>query len=426
MIRRALPAIILSLAAAAFLLWPATRRRIVQLPRGVSYLHTEMRVGSGTELRGAPGGSILRFAPDFSGRALIVVQGSDVVLHNFRMEGTRDSSDMRSPLPPYDTPFARFTQGNGILAEDVTGLRIEKVRFRAIAGFAVLVSRGRDVAIDQVQISDSGSRNALGRNNTTGGILLEEGTRHFQVTRCELRNIRGNGIWTHSLYTSPRNAEGHIALNRFTGIGRDAIQVGHATNVLVEENAGRDIGYPAEDVDIEGRAVPVAIDTSGNVDHSSYVRNRFEQISGKCIDLDGFHDGEVESNVCVNLGNFGIVMNNTNPDMQSRNIRVLDNLIDSPRFGAIFVIGTGHRIARNRLLNVNTAHCDSCYYLPEEPDMLRSGIYLGRRAERPAPSRDNRIEDNLIQGFKMATRCIAAAPDILPDWNTIRGNRCEP
>lgn len=438
MILRVAFGVLLSLAVAAFVLLPGPRYRIVQLPPGVLYVQSEMVVGSGTELRGAPGGSILRFAPGFAGRALIVVKGSNVRLRDFTIEGNRDATDPHTGLPGYDTSFAAFTRGNGVLAAEVWSLRIQNLRLRNIAGFALLVSQGRDVSIDRVQVRDSGARNARGRNNSTGGILLEEGTLNFRVTRCEMTNIRGNGIWTHSLYTSPRNAGGVIARNRFDTIGRDAIQVGHGWDVRVEDNSGRFIGFPPQDVDVEGRAVPVGIDTAGNVERSVYAGNRFEEIDGKCIDLDGFHDGEIRGNVCINrgaperykFGNYGIVMNNSNPDMQSRNIRVVENVIDGPLFGGIFVIGTGHLVARNRLLNLNTAHCNEeaarfgCYYASGEPDMLRSGIYLGRGAERPAPASGNTIEDNEITGFKMNARCVVSAPGISLTANTIRGNRC--
>jgi hypothetical protein len=309
---------------------------------------------------------------------------------------------------------------------------VEDVRFRNIAGFAVLASRARDIMIDRIQVTDSGSRNAAGRNNATGGVLIEEGSTDFRVTRSEFRGILGNGAWTHSLYTSPRNARGLIAGNLFEAIGRDAIQVGHAIEVRVEDNAGWRIGFPVEDVDIENRAIPVAIDTAGNVERSSYARNRFEQVNGKCIDLDGFHDGEVSGNFCVNrggagatpFGHFGIVMNNSNPDMRSRNIRVVENTIDGPLFGGVFVIGEGHLVARNRLLNLNAAHCDACYYRADEPDMLRTGIYLGRGAERPDPARGNTIEDNVIAGYRMKDRCIGLAPGIAPGANRIRDNAC--
>ena len=408
------------LAVAAFLLAPTPPRgRFVQLAPGTVEIHQEMELEDGAELRGAASGSVLRAAADFHGRALIVVRGNRVLLRDFTMDGNREKLESRLALPGYDVPFARFTPGNGVLADGVRQLTIQNVRFREIAGFAVLVSRSRQVAIDGVQVADSGSRNPAGRNNTTGGILLEEGTSDFRVTRCELRNIRGNGVWTHSLYTSPRNARGVFTENRFDTIGRDALQVGHATQVRVEGNSGTRIGYPEDIVD----AQPVGIDTAGDVDRSSYTRNQFSTINGKCIDLDGFHDGEVSRNVCVEIGGFGIVMNNTNPDMQSRNVRIEENLLDGVKYGGIFVIGENNVIQRNRLLNLNAAHC-GCYYTAGEPDLFRSGIYLGKGAERPAPARGNRIEENEITGYQMDRRCIGGAPSIYPNWNTVTGNRC--
>ena len=414
-------------AIAAFLLAPGwtllPRGRFLQLAPGTVEVHAEMVLEDGAEVRGAASGSVLRAAADFHGRALLVVRGSRVLLHDFTVDGNRETLETRMGLPGYDVPFARFTPENGVLAEGVGQLTIQNVSFREIAGFAVLVSRSRQVAIDGVRVSLSGSRNAAGRNNTTGGILLEEGTSDFRVTHCELRDIRGNGIWTHSLYTSPRNARGVLAENRFDTIGRDALQVGHATEVRVEGNSGARIGYPGEAVDVEGRAIPVGVDTAGNVDRSIYTRNQFSRINGKCIDLDGFHDGEVSRNVCLDIAGYGIVMNNTNPDMASRNVRIEGNLLDGLKYGGIFVIGTDNVIRRNRLLNLNTGHC-GCDYTAGEPDMFRSGIYLGRGAERPAPARGNLVEENEITGYQMDRHCIAGAPGIYPGWNTVRGNRC--
>ena len=425
---RALAAALL-MVAAVFLAVMSPASRVVQLPSGLVEVHSEMLIGGHTEVRGSAG-TVLRAAADFRGRGLIVATGDDILLRDFDVDGNRDILEVRTGLPAYDTPFARFTRANGILADSASHLRIQDVQFHNIAGFAVLVSRGRNVAIDRVRVQDSGGRNAAGRNNATGGILLEEGTSDFTVTNCDFHNIRGNGLWTHSRYTSPRDARGLLAGNRFDTLGRDAIQVGHATDVRVDANHGARIGYPPADVDVEGRAIPVAIDTAGNVDHSAYTRNQFFEIAGKCIDLDGFHDGEIRGNVCVDVGNYAIVMNNTNPDMQSERVRIEDNLIDGALFGGIFVIGNANVVARNRLLNLNRAHCNEeaakfgCYYAPGEPDMLRSGIYLGQRAERPAPARGNLIEGNEITGFKMSERCIGAAPSIRPEWNTVRGNRC--
>jgi len=406
------------IAAAVFLVSASSARRIIPLQPGLTVLHAEMVIGPHTEVRGVAG-TVLMAASDFQGRALIVVTGDDVLLRDFAVDGNRAALEVRAGLPAYDTPFARFTKANGVLADGASRLRIQDLQFRHVAGFAVLASRVRGVAIDGVSVSDSGGRNAAGRNNTTGGILLEEGTSDFSVTHSEFRNVRGNGVWTHSLYTSPRNARGVFGWNRFGNIGRDALQVGHASEVRVEGNSGVRIGYPAADVD----AIPVGIDTAGNVDRSSYTGNQFFAINGKCIDLDGFHDGEVRGNVCANSANYAIVMNNTNPDMQPERVRIEGNWIDGARYGGVFVIGNANVVSRNRLLNLNTARC-GCVYSAGDPDLLLSGIYLGQRAERPAPARGNVVEGNVITGYGMESHCIGRSPSIGPDWNTVRGNDC--
>ncbi len=395
-------------------------------------------VDANTEVLGSPQGSTILMADTFTGRAAILIRGDGVLLRGFAIVGNREHLENRSGLPPYDRSFARFTEANGILADSRSNVAIENLQFHAMAGFAILVSRSRRVSIGRVTVEDSGSRNALGFNNATGGILLEEGTADFQVVNCKFHNLRGNGLWTHSLYTSLRNARGVFARNLFDTVGRDAIQVGHATEMRVEDNQATRIGFPIEAVDAEGRAIPVALDTAGDVDNTVYVSNRFSEINGKCMDLDGLHDSEIRGNLCVNrgppetypLGNYSIVMNNTNPDMRTKNIRIVDNTLDSPVFGGVFVIGTGNAIVRNRLRNMNTAHCNDniahygCNYAAADPELLETGIYLGRGAERPAPAHGNVVEDNWITGWKMRVHCVESAPDIPKDSNTVRNNRC--
>ena len=148
----------------------------------------------------------------------------------------RSKSHCRS-RPPTRT-FASVFPNNGILIEDTDGVSIDHVDFTNITNFAALISHSKNVAIDHVSVKDSGSRNAKGRNNTSGGILLEEGTEQFTVADSTFRNIRGNGVWTHSRYMAPRNRNGKILRNEFSEIGRDAIQVGHAVAVEVAGNHG--------------------------------------------------------------------------------------------------------------------------------------------------------------------------------------------
>lgn len=414
----------------------------VQLPAGDILISKSLVIPPGArdlKIGGAPGGTVLRASPDFQGRAVIVsARGARIEFRNFAIEGDPAAVPESLSLPPSDVAFADFYMQNGLLIEDAESVSVIDVRFRRIPSFPVLVSRSSGVRIERVRIEDSGSTNPLGRNNSTGGILLEEGCSRFEVLQCVLRNVKGNGIWTHSRYESPRNRDGRIAENQFFELARDAVQVGHATRIRVENNSGRRIGYPVAEVDAEGGAIPVAIDTAGNTDLSSYATNRFEEINGKCIDLDGFHHGEVRDNSCVNRlaaedyphGHYGIVFNNANPDMQSEEIRIVGNTIDGAKYGGIFVIGHNHTISGNTLRNLNLAHCNEsgekfgCYYRPEEPDLLQAGIYLGQGAERPAVARGVLVEDNDISGFQMSARCVMTAPRVSAAENQIRGNRC--
>jgi nitrous oxidase accessory protein NosD len=312
------------------------------------------------------------------------------------------------------------------------------VRFAEIANYPIIVNAGKGIVIESVHIRDSGSLNENGRNNASGGILLENGTSDFVVRGSLFDNVRGNGVWTHSRYESPRNSDGLIEGNEFRMTARDAIQIGHATRIRVLRNHGSKIGYPNEEVDIEGQGFPVAIDTSGNTDETIYAENAFEDLNGKCIDLDGFHHGEIRDNRCINngpledypLGHFGIVMNNANPDMESAEIKISGNIIDGAVYGGLFLIGSRHEVLGNQFLNLNRVGCRAgsadprCNYWPDEPALLRTGIYLGKRAERPADTRDNVIRDNVITGLGMHSACIAAAPGLSLSDNQIGENEC--
>ena len=426
--------IIASLAFTAIL----AEARVITLKPGVTVVSSEYIVNDGDTLRGDRAGSTLRASDTFQGRA-VVVAGSNTLVERLTIDGNRSKLAKPLPIAPSDRTFVTFYPANGMVSASTHDVVVRDVRFVNIANFAVLISAATKVELQRLQIANSGSLDAKGRNNTTGGILLEEGTADFRVEGCLLENVPGNGVWTHSLYTSTRNARGRIVGNRFRNIGRDAIQVGHATGILVQSNIGLRIGYPQSVVDTEGGGIPVGIDTAGDVDKSKYAANRFDEVNGKCIDLDGFHDGEVIDNTCRNnfpaesypSGHYGIVFNNTNPDMQSQNVKVVNNIISGAKFGGIFVIGNGHTITGNKLLRLNLAGCNEshlkfgCLYNPKEPDILQTGIYLGSGAERPAIAHRNAISGNTISGFKMAERCIAAAPEVDLKGNTIEKNECK-
>jgi hypothetical protein len=413
----------------------------VQLPSGMIEISSELTLAPGAhdlEIAGAAG-TVLRAAVGFRGRAILVIEGAkNIGLHDFTILGNRDAEPKILEMAPPENYFRMWYPDNGILADRVDGLEILAVHLTHVTNFPILVSRSSRIDIARITVEDSGSRNAQGRNNLSGGILIEEGSSQFAVTDSVFNRVAGNALWTHSLRISPRLEAGILSHNRFDTIGRDAIQVGGASHVRVEDNRGRNIGYPVELVDVEHGGTPVAIDTSGNVDASVYARNRFEEVNGKCFDLDGFHDGALRDNSCINVrppadypfGHFGIVMNNTAPGMRPQNVEISGNTFEGMKFGGLFLIGTGHTVFGNQFLNINTAGCNQsaaqfgCIYKIDEPEMLESGIYLGRGAEHPADTRGNTIRDNTISGHGMKTHCIVAAPGVALTANTIQGNKC--
>lgn len=411
----------------------------VYLKAGTENVSSEIRIPDGAhDLKIFGSETVLRATRDFHGRAILSCRGCrNIELHRITIDGDRKDLEKPMPIAPGGNPFSAMYPNNGILIENGAGVAIDSVHIVNVANYPILITHSRDVFISRVTVENSGSHNEKKRNNASGGILLEEGTDNFTVTDSTFHNVLGNGVWTHSFYGSPRNSHGKIVNNTFQDIGRDAIQVGHATDVIVAGNAAKRVGFPAEIADIESYGWTAAIDTAGDVDHSVYENNRLEEINGKCIDLDGFHDGAIRGNTCTNrgkaddypFGNYGISFNNTNRDMNSRNIEVSGNHLDGVKYGAMYVIGTGHHIMGNTFVRLNLAHCPeaggaACNWRADEPDSLRSGIYMASHAERPDPARGIVIENNTISGWGMSKHCVGAAPGVKLSSNTIRKNTC--
>jgi len=375
------------------------------LPPGLVEIASEIRLPDGTHDLIVTGGrdTTLRAADSFQGRAIFSCTNCrNIAFRNFAIDGNRDALEQRVMPPSGNRAFAKYFRNNGILVDESDGVTFRNLHFRNIASFPILIRTSQHVIIEDSSVVDSGSRNPAGQNNTTGGFVLEEGTGNFRILRSRFENIRGNAVWTHAYYWAARNYDGEIADNAFHQIGRDAIQVGRSTSVRVHHNYGRAIGYPAEIVDAD----PVGVDTAGNVDNCVYEKNVFEEVNGKCFDLDGFHDGVVADNICINRkkpedyprGNFGIALNNT-PILRSENIFITGNRLEGMRYGGIFVIGSGHQITGNQT----------------------GEIYLAAGASKPDPARNLRIENNLIKG---GTKCIEAAPSVKLTDSVILNNTC--
>jgi len=413
---------------------------IIRLPQGEVEVSSELTLAPGAhDLEIVGNETRLKAAANFKGRAILVLENAQRIhLHYLEIDGNRQILAKPLEMAPPENAFRVWYPDNGVLVNNVAGLQIERLHLANVVNFPILVSQSSNVRVWGSTVENSGSKNTRGRNNLSGGILFEEGSSNFEVTESTFQRILGNALWTHSNFHAPRQRDGVFTRNKFDTIGRDAIQVGHATRVRVEGNTGVDIGYPADIVDIENQGIPIGIDTAGNVDHSEYVGNTFEEVNGRCIDLDGFHDGTIRNNRCTNrktaadypYGSFAIAMNNTHPDTHSNNIEILSNMIDGSKFGGLFLMGSGNRVIGNRFVNLNLAACNEgarqfgCIYKPDEPDLLQSGIYLAAGASRPEPVRGNVIRGNEISGHGMKSRCIVFGPGTSRASNSIDSNIC--
>ncbi len=324
-----------------------------------------------------------RAGDDPNAKAVLHIRNEkQVTIRNVVIDGRRDTLQRPFPIAENGAPFIDYYPLNGIAIDRSQNVLIENVTLRNVTNLAIVVARSSNVRILKVTVEDSGSLDSRGLNNTTGGILIEEGTVNFEVRDCHLIRVRGNAIWTHSYTESPKNRDGIITGNEIDTAARDAIQVGHATRVKVFDNVMRNIGYPAEIVDAE----PVGIDTAGDVDQSEYRTNRMFEINGKCFDLDGFRDGDVTRNICINIkppeayphGNFAVVFNDSHPDSKSQNIVIRDNVFDGLKYGGIYVIGPGHLIENNVLLNTNLSKSSD--------PLLSSTIAFANGVLRPNPA----------------------------------------
>ena len=420
-----------------------SRAHVIELPPGMTHLKRPLVIPKGAKdmiVRGNRAGSTLALDDDFQGSAAIVADGvTNLTLTSFLIEG--DRTDLKSDwyLPLHEAAFADYYTANGIVIRNSTGVTVRGVGIAHIRAFPIIVNATSRAVIDSVTIEDSGTLNRDGKNNTTGGILIEEGSTGFEVRQSKISRVTGTAIWTHSYARSPRQSDGEIHDNLINSVARDAIQIGHATRVRVSRNKGSEIGFPIEQIDFAGYGTPVAIDTAGNVDHTMYESNEFTDVNGQCIDLDGFHDGDVTGNSCVNvpgtaagwLGlHFGILFGNHDPGMTSTHITIARNTLQGFAYGGVFLIGEGNRVEENRFLDVNLAHCGSqpvtakCNALTDQPDALRSGIYLSDDGGRAAVTKGNVIRNNTITGFGISKHCVAAKQGIDLAANTIEANSC--
>jgi hypothetical protein len=209
-------------------------------------------------------------------------------------------------------------------------IEFDRVHVRHTGGYAILID-ARFGDIDNVRIHHSffrnnrphlfGNPNDLRYGSWTGGIHYQnDGRRVNAFTRYRLKNlvvedctferISGHAVWGHGFGFDYLNEDIVVRNNTFYEIGLDAVQIGNSRNAEVSFNDFHRIGFitrtdtdPAEPAFYPGNKalgmtdIPaVGIDTTGYVVDSVYRDNRFVNVNGHFIDLDGFAASVVERN----------------------------------------------------------------------------------------------------------------------------------
>jgi len=179
---------------------------IIRLPQGTIEISSELTLAPGAhDLEIVGNETRLKAADNFKGRAVLVIENAERIhLHYLEIDGNRGKLAKPLEMAPPENVFRVWYPDNGLLVNKVTGLQTERLTIVNVVNFPILISQSSSVRIWGATIQDSGSRNARGRNNLSGGILIEEGSTKFEVTESAFRGILGNGLWTHSNFRAPR------------------------------------------------------------------------------------------------------------------------------------------------------------------------------------------------------------------------------
>jgi hypothetical protein len=354
---------------------------VVTLPAGTIEISREIVLPADAhdlEIKGS--NTILKAASTFRGRSLLALAaGKNIKIHDLILDGNRAAFAHPVPPPRPASMLSRIVANNGIVAENVTGLEIFHLDAKEFAGFPILIAAGSHARIHDVRLTDSGSLDAAGHNNGTGGLVFEEGASDFEVSNALFGKVRGNGIWIRS--TGATVSKGRIVGNEFEVLARSAIEMNHASDITISGNTGHMIGFPGEEVLIAGTLLPAAIVTSGAVDRAVIQGNTFNEIAGRCMSLDGLANSQITTNICGDA-----------------------------LFNAMLIRGAANRVTRNRFTGMNTARRD-------KPESLRTGVYLAGGAS------GNTVEGNEIAGYGMARYCVGGPEGVLAA-NTVRNNAC--
>ena len=228
----------------------------------------------GDTLRGAPSGSTLRASAEFKGRAMVVL-GSDATVERVTIDGNRAKLARPMPIAPYDRAFADFyrtTESSASGTHEHHHSKCEAEKHCKLRGNR---ERGEERQRSSAStVSDSGSLNDKAATTRPGAFFSRKEQRSSSCRTACFENVHGNGIWTHSRNVLGTGMAESQATDSST-IGRDAIQVGHATEVRVDHQYRLAHRISHEMVDMEGGGCRSRSTLREMCDKSVYEENEF-------------------------------------------------------------------------------------------------------------------------------------------------------
>src|SRR4029077_6192430 len=143
---------------------------VIRLPPGTIEISSELMLAPGAhDLEIVGNETRLKAADNFKGRAVLVLENVQRIhLHYLEIDGNRDKLSRPLEMAPPENVFRVWYPDNGIWANKVEGLQIERLRLTNVVNFPILVSQSSNVRIWGATVEDSGSRNARGHNNLSG------------------------------------------------------------------------------------------------------------------------------------------------------------------------------------------------------------------------------------------------------------------
>ncbi len=92
----------------------------------------------------------MKAADNFKGRAILVLENVERIhLHDFMLDGNRGKLAKPLEMAPPENAFRVWYPNNGVLANKVAGLEIERLELSDVVNFPILVSQSSKVRISK-------------------------------------------------------------------------------------------------------------------------------------------------------------------------------------------------------------------------------------------------------------------------------------